>query len=269
MATRPRRHRAALLALWLLGGVCVAPECGAQSLFEIPTTSSTALSVPDDQPLAIALQVRDPAALAQVLGVATPPAGSTRLTYVMDGYPVIHGPASRSWLESTFVIDFREPSVAEVSAELAKSVGNSPPAAVTPAAIVQFVSGLMKGSQNRGFDIASEVAVRREGDCTEYAVLTAALARGAGIPARVVLGLALVRRGSSYMAYGHAWAELQTAGRWIVADSALARMKNPVRYLPFGVLENEGMGFELDVARLTPVWVQRIEVLGKPRAAVD
>jgi len=46
-------------------------------------------------------------------------------------------------------------------------------------------------------------------------------------------------------------------------------MNNPVRYLPFGVLENEGMGFELDVARLTPVWVQRIEVLGKPRAPAD
>jgi len=222
------------------------------------------VSVPDDQPLAIALQVRDPAALALVLGVTAPPAGSMLLPYVMDGYPLIHGPASRSWLESTFVIDFHEPSVAAVSAELTKSVGSAPPAAV-----VQFVSGLMRGSQNRGFDIASEVAVRREGDCTEYAVLTAALARGAGIPARVVLGLALVRRGSSYMAYGHAWAELLTAGRWIVADSALARMKNPVRYLPFGVLENEGMGFELDVARLTPVWVQRIEVLGKPRAAVD
>jgi len=257
-----------LLALWLLGGACAAQECGAQSLFEIPTASSAAVSVPDDQPLAIALQVRDPAALALVLGVTAPPAGSMLLPYVMDGYPIIHGPASRSWLESTFVIDFREPSVAEVSAELAKSVGNLP-AALTPAAIVQFVSGLMRGSQNRGFDIASGVAVRREGDCTEYAVLTAALARGAGIPARVVLGLALVRRGSSYMAYGHAWAELLTAGRWTVADSALARMKNPVRYLPFGVLENEGMGFELDVARLTPVWVQRIEVLGKPRAAVD
>jgi len=222
------------------------------------------VAVADDQPLAIALQVRDPAALARVLGVEAPPAGNNRLPYVMDGYPAIQVPASRTWLEPTFVIDFREPSVQKVSAELAGSQGALPPATLSPAAIVAFVSATMKGSQDRGFDIASQVAARREGDCTEYAVLTAALARSAGIPARVVLGLALIRRNSSYMAYGHAWAELLTAGRWIVADSALARMKYPVRYLPFGVLENEGMGFELDVARLTPVWVLGVQVLGKP-----
>ena len=80
---------------------------------------------------------------------------------------------------------------------------------------------------------------------------------------------ALVHRDAGYMAYGHAWAELLTAGRWIVADAALARMSYPVRYLPFGVLENEGMGFELDVARLTPVWVQGVHVLGKPSAKMD
>jgi hypothetical protein len=250
----------------MVGGVLVAPDCGAQSLFEIPTTSAVAVAIADDQPLAIALQVRDPAALAHVLGVEPPAAGNNLLPYVMNGYPVIQGSASRSWLEPTFVIDFREPSMKAVSAELAKSQGASPPATLSPAAIVAFVSATMKGTQDRGFDIASEVAVRREGDCTEYAVLTAALARGAGIPARVVLGLALVRRDSGYMAYGHAWAELLTAGRWIVADSALARMKDPVRYLPFGVIENEGMGFELDVARLSPVWVQGVQVLGKPPA---
>jgi hypothetical protein len=266
MAARPSLRRAVLLGAGFFAAVFAAPECGAQSLFEIPTTSSTAVPVADDQPLAIALQVREPAALAQVLGVEAPPAGSHRLTYVMNGYPVIQGLAPRSWLESTFVIDFREPSVAKVSAELTKSQGDSPPAALSPAAIVKFVSAIMKPTQNRGFDIASEVAVRREGDCTEYAVLTAALARGAGIPARVVLGLALVRRDSNYMAYGHAWAELLTAGQWVVADSALARLGDPVRYLPFGVLENEGMGFAHDVARLTPVWVQEIEVLGRPSA---
>ena len=269
VATGPWPCRAALVAALIVGGVLLASDCGAQSLFEIPTTSSVAVAIADDQPLAIALQVRDPAALAHVLGVEAPPAGNNLLPYVMNGYPVIQGPASRSWLESTFVIDFREPSVKKVSAELTKSQGTSPPATLSPAAIVAFVSATMQGSQERGFDIASEVAVRREGDCTEYAVLTAALARGAGIPARVVLGLALVRRDSSYMAYGHAWAELLTAGRWIVADSALARMKYPVRYLPFGVLENEGMGFELDVARLTPVWVQGVQVLGKPPAKSD
>ena len=117
VATGASLRHAALVAACLVGGVLVAPECVAQSLFEIPTTSSVALPVADDQPLAIALQVRDPVALAHVLGVEAPRAESNLLTYVMSGYPAIHGLASRSWLESTFVIDFLEPSVKQVSAE--------------------------------------------------------------------------------------------------------------------------------------------------------
>ena len=48
----------------------------------------------------------------------------------------------------------------------------------------------------------------------------------------------------------------------MVADAALASLDKPVRYLPFGVLENEGMGYTVDIARLTSVWVQSVEVLG-------
>ena len=40
---------------------------------------------------------------------------------------------------------------------------------------------------------AAEVARSREGDCTEHAVLLAALARARGIPARVAMGLVYVR----------------------------------------------------------------------------
>ena len=77
-------------------------------------------------------------------------------------------------------------------------------------------------------------------------MLTVALARAAGIPARVVLGLVLVRSGTAYGGFGHAWAELEIEGRWTVADAALAKRDNPVRYLPFGVLENESMGYALE-----------------------
>ena len=39
------------------------------------------------------------------------------------------------------------------------------------------------------FSSASEVAVARRGDCTEYAVLLAAVCRARQIPCRLVLGL--------------------------------------------------------------------------------
>ena len=120
----------------------------------------------------------------------------------------------------------------------------------------------MHASHDRGFDVASEVAVHRDGDCKAYAVLTVALARSVGIPARLVLGLALIHVGTQYGAFGHAWAELQVDGSWVAADAALLDAPNPVRYLPFGVLADEGMGYALDAVRLTPVWVQRVDVLG-------
>src|SRR5690606_4085362 len=42
---------------------------------------------------------------------------------------------------------------------------------------------------SQAFSTAAEVAKRREGDCTEHAVLLAGLARARGIPARVAIGL--------------------------------------------------------------------------------
>jgi hypothetical protein len=175
---------------------------------------------------------------------------------------VLHSRASGTWLDATFVIDYLEPSVRQLSAEYAKTLNGSPPVAPSRESIVAFVHGMMTPTYARGFDIASEVATRREGDCTEYAVITAALARAAGVPARVVMGLALLHGESQYLAYGHAWAELRVDGRWIVADAALAGLPTPVRYVPFGLLENEGMGFRMEMARLTPLWAQQVDVLG-------
>lgn len=254
-----------LAVAWLVGAVFAAGDCASQSLFVIPTDSSPSATVADNQPLRIALHVRDSLALAKVLGV-TPPAPETGvLQYVLNDYPAIRGTAPHHWIEPSFVIDYREPSVVKLSAEFAETLPHKSLPATPPLnALVKFVSGAVQVSHNRGFDVASEVAVHREGDCKQFAVLTVALARAAGIPARVVLGLVLVRSGTAYGAFGHAWAELEIEGRWAVADAALAKTDNPVRYLPFGVLENEGMGYALEVARLTPVWVQRVEVLGSP-----
>lgn len=260
---RHRWHQALLavgLAIW-----AVAPsEVLAQSLYVIPT-ESPASQVDESQPLRVVLHARDPQGLAKVLGVEPPVAGNDALPYVLDGYAVIHGTPERSWLESTFVMDYQDSRVAKLSADFKETLGGKrPPDAAMRPALVAFAAKTLKSTQNRGFDIASEVATRREGDCTEYAVLTAALARAEGIPARVVLGLALIHGPKQYGAFGHAWAEFKVDGHWLVADAALWKQAYPVRYLPFGVLENEGMGFTMEVARLTPVWVQRVEVLGGP-----
>src|SRR5690606_29382574 len=56
------------------------------------------------------------------------------------------------------------------------------------------------------------------GDCSEAAVLAAALLRAAGIPSRVALGYATLRDG---VWIGHAWAEALLGGEWVGLDAAL------------------------------------------------
>lgn len=64
---------------------------------------------------------------------------------------------------------------------------------------------------------ASEVAKNRGGTCFGYSVLLASLARAAGIPSRIRVGL--VYAGGIWG--GHAWVELLIGSRWIPLDGAL------------------------------------------------
>ncbi|HDP35705.1 MAG TPA: transglutaminase domain-containing protein, partial [Candidatus Hydrogenedentes bacterium] len=68
---------------------------------------------------------------------------------------------------------------------------------------------------------ALDVLEQRKGDCNEHAVLFAALARAAGVPTRVVIGLAWSRK---MQAFGyHAWVEVY-AGQWIAMDPTFGEM---------------------------------------------
>lgn len=74
------------------------------------------------------------------------------------------------------------------------------------------------GKKNLGtaFATAKEVCERKEGDCTEHSVLAAGMARAAGIPARVAMGLVCV--GENFG--GHMWVEVWV-GEWVPIDPAL------------------------------------------------
>ena len=64
---------------------------------------------------------------------------------------------------------------------------------------------------------ATEVARTRSGDCTEHAVLLAALARARGLPARVVVGLVYVPSLGGF-AY-HMWNQIWCEGAWRFFDA--------------------------------------------------
>jgi len=71
------------------------------------------------------------------------------------------------------------------------------------------------------FATAAEVARSLEGDCTEHAVLLAALCRARKIPARVAIGLVYYppQRGFAF----HMWNEIWTGERWVPLDATLGR----------------------------------------------
>ena len=67
-----------------------------------------------------------------------------------------------------------------------------------------------------GFAAASEVARNLTGDCSEHAVLMAAMCRASAIPARVVIGLVYVERQQGF-GY-HMWDEVYINQRWVALD---------------------------------------------------
>jgi transglutaminase-like putative cysteine protease len=68
------------------------------------------------------------------------------------------------------------------------------------------------------FGASPEILRSLTGDCSEAAVLTAALLRARGVPSRIALGFASVGRG---VFIGHAWCEARLGGVWVGVDAAL------------------------------------------------
>jgi len=76
---------------------------------------------------------------------------------------------------------------------------------------------------------AADVARTLRGDCTEHAVLLAALMRVNGIPSRVVGGLVHTNRQYGFM--GHVWVEALVEGQWVPFDSATSAHSHGTTHL--------------------------------------
>lgn len=68
---------------------------------------------------------------------------------------------------------------------------------------------------------AAEVAKRMEGDCTEHAVLLAAMLRVVQIPSRVAVGLVYAESQQAFA--GHMWTEAYFGDQWIPLDATIGR----------------------------------------------
>ena len=91
---------------------CTAPAGDQAStqlapLHIIPTENLWIGSLAADGPARVRLVSPDAQGLAAVLGIKLP-AGQTSFEYVIDQYPQLPGSEARTWLESTFVIDYTD-----------------------------------------------------------------------------------------------------------------------------------------------------------------
>ena len=116
-------------------------------------------------------------------------------------------------------------SDANAVAGLAKTaVGDATDAADAARRIEAYVGKYIRTKNlSVGYATALEVAKTRQGDCTEHAVLAAAMCRAAGIPAQVVTGLAYVKQlGAKRDVFvPHAWFRAFVGGTWVDYDAAL------------------------------------------------
>lgn len=115
-----------------------------------------------------------------------------------------------------------------------RAMGETKDAAEAVKRIESFVAEyIKKGSLSVGYASAVEVAASRQGDCSEFAVLTAAMCRAVGIPAQMAVGVVYVEEWEGlHNCFGpHAWVQAYVSGppqvdasgetgKWIGLDAA-------------------------------------------------
>jgi hypothetical protein len=84
-----------------------------------------------------------------------------------------------------------------------------------------------------GFSAVADILDTRAGDCTEHALLLAALLRLSGLASRLAYGFLLTESGF----IGHAWTEVYAGGRWVWLDPSFPAGR-PYRFrLRLGLLD--------------------------------
>ncbi len=129
---------------------------------------------------------------------------------------------SSPFLAASSYLNFRDPKVEALRDRALAKAGRV--AAHKAEALRGFVHRyLARKDLATGFATATEVAVSASGDCTEHAVLLAALLRSAGIPSRVASGLLYVEEfaGERDVFGYHMWTEALLGGMWTPLDAML------------------------------------------------
>lgn len=139
----------------------------------------------------------------------------------------------------------------EIRAAAAKAVGGERDAKEAARLLTGWVFRSLRKVPTASVPTALEVLRTGQGDCNEHAVLLAALARAAGIPARVVAGVVYADSAFQY----HAWCEVWL-GWWVPVDPAFGQFPADATHLKLVTGGLERQVALLDVIgrlRITPV----------------
>ena len=101
-------------------------------------------------------------------------------------------------------------------------VGETTGRAEAASRLVRWVHETLEKTSVIGVPSALEALQTRRGDCNEHATLFVALARAAGLPARMLAGLVYMPDDNRF--FYHAWAEVQLAEGWVEVDPTFGEL---------------------------------------------
>jgi hypothetical protein len=140
-------------------------------------------------------------------------------------------PAGGEYLKSSIIVEVDHP---EIQAKAREIVGEERDAYKATQKITTWVGEHMKKDYGASADRASDVLHQMKGDCTEHSLLSVALLRAAGIPARRVDGVVyLVNDDGIPAMYWHEWVEAYV-GEWTQLDPTFQQPVADATHLSLG-----------------------------------
>lgn len=109
---------------------------------------------------------------------------------------------------------------------------------------------------------AAEVAEKMEGDCTEHAVLLAAMLRAEKIPSRIAVGMVYAASEAAFG--GHMWTEAWLDGKWIPLDATLGKGGIGVGHIKMAV-----SSFDDDGPAPVTTFLPLMKIMGKMKIEVQ
>lgn len=124
------------------------------------------------------------------------------------------------FLQSSYFINSQDAQVKRIARS---AVGSETDPWQKALRLERWVNKNMRGRSHEQLATADHVARTLEGDCTEFAMLLAALCRAEGVPSKTAIGLIYANVNNRPAFSFHMWTEVWVRGRWIPLDATLGR----------------------------------------------